>query len=359
MRILHITDFGPAGKINGVSEAVLNLAKAQMNAGAIVLVGHTRPNNYVKETFCYNVEDVAAFDALVSEFAPDIVVFNSFYDIKHPLFARKLKKRGIPYVITFHGGASKNNYKKHHLKKLIANALVFGWYVKSAAAVCYLNKGEMESSIFHRYNHNAIIIPNGIIFQKRNDFVKQTDGITITFMSRLDYYGKGLDILLSVIANIREWAIENKVSFLFYGYHYNDGTIEKIEELKDICSYRGFVMGNDKANAWGNTDIFILPSRSEGMPVSILEALSYGIPCIITPQTNMGDVIENNDCGWLTELDIDSLSNTIRDAVSDFSQRRTELQAMSINTSKQFSWNSIAQQSIDKYLRIIDQGNEE
>jgi len=354
MKILSITDFGLAGKINGVSEAVLSLAKAQIEVGVEVVVGHTRPNNLVKENFCYLVDNLKKFITLTTKFSPDIVVFNSFYDIKHPLFAFKLKQLNIPYVITFHGGASSNNYKKHHLQKFVANTLIFKSYIRRAKAVCYLNENERQNSIFQTCNARSIIIPNGITipnFMPMNH--DNTKTVEILFFSRLDYIGKGLDILIQSIENCKDWLREHRVHFSFYGYHYNDGTVEKIQSIGDLCEYKGYVIGDEKETIMRHSDIIILPSRSEGMPMSILEALSYGIPCILTPETNMGDVIENNKCGWVSQLSIDSLSFTIKKSIIDFELNSVELQINARKAAKQFDWHNIALDSIELYNSLL------
>ena len=45
------------------------------------------------------------------------------------------------------------------------------------------------------------------------------------------------------------------------------------------------------------------------MPNAVLEAISMGIPCLVTPQTNMGKIIEDADCGWVIDSCIDEIEN--------------------------------------------------
>ena len=47
--------------------------------------------------------------------------------------------------------------------------------------------------------------------------------------------------------------------------------------------------------------MLILPSRSEGMPNVVLEAMSIGIPCMVSPHTNMKEVILASNSGWVVE----------------------------------------------------------
>ena len=54
-------------------------------------------------------------------------------------------------------------------------------------------------------------------------------------------------------------------------------------------------------------DLLIQPSRTEGMPNSVLEAMSIAIPSYVTEFTNMGEIIRNANNGWVVELSSDSI----------------------------------------------------
>ncbi len=355
MKILHIADFGRSGNINGVGEAVLNLAENQKRLGMDVMVVYTRPNQYLKNNICILVESINKFGKLINQFLPDIVILHSFYDFKHPKFAKIVSTFGIPYLITYHGGALKTNYKKKTLLKFIANALIFKRYIKGASATVYLNVGEKENSIFTSIDYNkSLILPNGIIIPNIQHKYETGKDITITFLSRLDYRGKGLDILLPAIKVIESEIKKHNVCFKFYGFDYKDGTVERITANGTLCKYCGYVLKEKKNQALLKSDIMILPSRSEGMPVSILEALSYGIPCIVTPQTNVADIIENHQCGWVTNLTITEVSTTILRAVNDLIVNHKTLSDNALRAAKEYSWEEVSKKSITIYKGILE-----
>lgn len=355
MKILHIADFGKSGNLNGVGESVLHIAESQLSFGAEVIIAYTCTNPYIiNNSICFLVDSRRRFKLLLNKIKPDIAVFHSFYDFKHPKFALTLKKMHIPYLITFHGGASKANYQRKHLIKVIVNKLIFRPYIKSAAATIYLNKGERSNSIFTKLDSNkSQILPNGILSPNRTNGFKPSDQIVISFISRLDYYGKGIDILLEAINLIEDELLRRNIEFRFYGYDYNDGTVERIVSASSLCKYYGYVLSAEKEKAFLETNIFILTSRSEGMPVSILEALSYGIPCILTPQTNMAEIIEKYKCGWVTELTPHDISIMILKAVDEFKNNYKVLKDNAIKASLDYSWDVIAKKSIAMYEFLI------
>ncbi|MBD5220300.1 MAG: glycosyltransferase [Bacteroidales bacterium] len=353
MKILHIVDFGKSKGISGMTEAVINLSNAQKRAGAEVLIGSTRDHPAVDDKFIINIHKLNNFRNLFSTFNPDVVVFNSFYDFHHPLYAYFLRKKRIPYLIAFHGGASPTNFKKHKLKKTIANYFIFNSYISKANGVIYLNENESNKSIFKRLAPHQLIIPNGINLHnnKHRDYDIETR-IEILFLSRLDRFGKGLDVLLQTLSVLKVSEINKKIHFSFYGPT-TDNIQDDISKLNDIASYQGIATDKIKHQVFSQSDILILPSRSEGMPMSILEALSFGLPCIVTPETNMAEIVTKNNCGWSTSLTVESLQQTILKAVNQYSSDWENLTKNAIMTSRKFNWDEIAEKSLISYESVI------
>jgi glycosyltransferase involved in cell wall biosynthesis len=66
-------------------------------------------------------------------------------------------------------------------------------------------------------------------------------------------------------------------------------------ELEDFVFFEGFVTGNRKIELLNWADIYILPSFNEGLPISILEAMSYSMPIISTPVGGIPEVVNDNN----------------------------------------------------------------
>ena len=356
MKILHILDSGKSG-INGITNVVIQLSYAQRILGNDVFVGLTRNSTLINDEFFFIVDTVVKFKYVLKLCVPDIVVFHSLYNMDYIYFANILLKKCIPYLIVFHGGASSDNYKKHYFKKVLANIIFFNRFVKKAAKVIYLNKAELSKSIFQRINNKYSIIPNGIVLNNI-DLEKKvlTLPLTITFISRMDIYGKGLDVLMKVIAILYKSEYNCLLRFLFYGYSY-EGSHHIIDGYGDFAQYGGVVYGKDKDAVFRNTDMVILPSRSEGMPLTILEAFSYGVPCIVTPQTNMSDLIELNQAGWVTNLDVQEMVDCIKKAYGEYIVNYETYRKSCLMLAQRFDWSNIAQQSIKIYSDVLCFGN--
>lgn len=356
MKILHILHPGKSG-INGVTNVVANLTLNQLKCGADVKITCIGNNNKFLEQYAHLspiiIGDKKSFTQFIESFLPDLVVFHSLYYIDYIRFSKVLRTKGIPYSITFHGGASKDNFKKHKLKKTLANFLLFNKFIKHAVGVIYLNEGEKSKSIFTKINTNDYIIPNGISIQSiRTRLFTSNKIINIIFLSRIDIYGKGLDILYQVLQQLKTEGYEKLVRFKFYGFEYNkSGSIFK--EFSDFAKYYGPIFGKDKIRTLEECDIMILPSRSEGMPLTILEGFACGLPAIVTPETNMGKIIEENNIGWVTQLTVENLKDTIKMAISQYAQNPLKYQEKCLQVASKFTWDRIAIQSLNIYKKMI------
>ena len=112
---------------------------------------------------------------------------------------------------------------------------------------------------------------------------------------------------------------------------------------KSMLSYQGPVFGQDKWRELSKFDILIQPSRSEGMPLTVIEAMSIGIPCIVSKETNMGEIINEAKCGWVINATVDDLFKTFN-KIESF--HKITLAKMGLNgmrySKKKLNWNEVS-----------------
>ena len=97
-----------------------------------------------------------------------------------------------------------------------------------------------------------------------------------------------------------------------------DGDIEEYKALAeklgvaDQCDFLGWVKGDEKERLVHESGIFCLPSRHEGMPMSMLEMMSYGLPCVMTPVGGIPQVIRDGKNGCMIPVgDSDALAGCL------------------------------------------------
>lgn len=97
--------------------------------------------------------------------------------------------------------------------------------------------------------------------------------------------------------------------------------IEKAGLLNNY-KFLGWVSGNEKDSLMQQADLFVLPSYNEGLPMGILEALSFGIPVVSTRVGGIPDAIEDGKEGFLVDPgDIDALADRIMRVADDHNLR--------------------------------------
>ena len=77
-------------------------------------------------------------------------------------------------------------------------------------------------------------------------------------------------------------------------------------------NFTGELFGSEKWNVLASFDVFALTSRTEGMPVVVLEAMAFGKPCLVTKGTNMVDFVEQAKGGWGVEPTPEEISAKLK-----------------------------------------------
>lgn len=288
---------------------------------------------------------------------PELVVFEGVYEYPFNNLIFEIWKKKIPYIIVPRSALSIDGQKKKRVKKIIGNFIFFKKFVKRASAIHYLTDAEAKTSVSFG-NRNALILPNGIEgSEKRKHMFLNKKAIILSYIGRLEIYQKGFDILLEACGAIKDVMQKNDVEIHLYGPD-REGTVDKLnrlitdKELEKIVFIHDGVFGTEKEQVLLESDAFIMTSRFEGLPMGLIEALSYGVPCLVTKGTNLSEQIMKEDAGWTAQNTAEDIANMI----STFLKELNEIQGKSNNArllSNKFCWESIAFDSHNKYLERV------
>ena len=357
--ILHI-GYCPDNKASGVAVAIPNhlvhQAKlSQLKIGFLNLCDNRNLN--LKNVSIFSFEKYKNLKSLPEPFSsPNLIVFHEIYRTPFLNLSKEAKSKKIPYVIIPHGGLTNGAQKQSFLKKKLGNILLFNNYIYSAAAIQFLSLSEKERSKRFIKNQYIIVSGSGVVIPDVK--YKVHNHLKFVFIGRYDIYYKGLDVLLPSVYKIAKDLEKESVTIELYGVgnkkdeNYIKTYLEK-HNMSKICKVNGPIFGKDKDLVLSNTDIFIQPSRSEGQPLGIIEALSYGIPVIVTPGTGMADDAKKYNFGYAVDFDVDELSKTILFAVS----KRDKLYILSKNARKfaktNFDWIEIEKNLLKEYYNVL------
>jgi glycosyltransferase involved in cell wall biosynthesis len=146
--------------------------------------------------------------------------------------------------------------------------------------------------------------------------------VRITFLGKLGP-NKGTPLLLEALASLRD---RSDWTATIAG----NGAIEESRALAarlgiaDRVAFPGLLDAPSVATHLGQTDIFVLPSTSEGLPMAMLEAFAWGVAVITTPVGCVPEVVEHGRNGLLVPVgDVRELAETLRQLIQDPALRQT------------------------------------
>ena len=357
MIILHITDILKA-EGNGVAVAVGNYIKyeTQNNEVGLYNLGNNFKSDYCKS---YSGNDYNKISELPKPFCkPDLVVFNEVYKPKYIKLYKECIRQKIKYIIIPHGCLVKESQKRHHLKKIIGNVLLFNRFIRKANAIQFLNENEKNDTHFSYRKY--IIAGNGVekpSYKNTNDNTNKD----LIFIGRYEIMHKGLDLLVKICDENCEWFRKNKIKIQLYGRDSRNELAElnkMIEDskIKDVLVVNGPIYDKEKEKVLKKAYAFIQCSRFEGQPMGIIEALSVGVPCIVTYGTYFGEYISKNKCGFACNFDSNEIFNAIKEMINDNNLRNRFAENSYIKSNKDFNWDSVIENTIDNYKNIIKEG---
>ncbi|MGF1542373.1 MAG: hormogonium polysaccharide biosynthesis glycosyltransferase HpsP [Pleurocapsa sp.] len=253
--------------------------------------------------------------------------------------------------------------KKRQLKQ------IYGWLwekpnLAGAAAIHFTSQQEAEIS--HRFGAktNDLIIPLGVDIPQLPDkgMARQQLGIDrdipiILFMSRIDRK-KGLNLLLPALEKLQATGWD--FHFILAGGNPQDPDYETqiqsaiaLSSLQQRTTITGFVKGEIKLALLQDADLFVLPSYYENFGIAVAEAMATGTPVVISNGIHIWREIEQGQAGWITDCDIDKLTDALTLALRSPQLRQQRGVNARQLVQQQYNWQAIAKQTVKAYSKII------
>lgn len=272
----------------------------------------------------------------------------------------KLTKR--PYLISTHGMLDPWAIAHSYWKKQIAGLMYEHHHLQRAACLHALCSAEADAIRRYGLANPVCVIPCGVDLPHLDLKFRIHQEKILLFLGRL-HPKKGLTNLLAAWELLRRDGASAMAEWRLWIAGWDQGNHEG--ELRRWCDEHGlescvrFVgpkFGAEKEAVLRSADAFVLPSFSEGLPVSVLEAWSYGLPVAMTSHCNLPQGFE---VGAAVRIDT-TVAGIARGLLDLMVMSNAERIAMGLHgrqlVERQFSWTSYAEQMSAVYLWLSGEG---
>jgi glycosyltransferase involved in cell wall biosynthesis len=227
---------------------------------------------------------------------------------------------GRPYIVHLHGAEFADFYGKE--AGPVARRLIRSTFAHAAVVIALSE--EWRGRVLRicpttkvAVLHNAVPIPDASLLRDDSSSTQ-----TLLFLGHLMPH-KGIYDLVRAFANLAPSFPAARLVL---------GGVGQAEELRRLAtelnvservSCPGWLKGHDKSSALADSTIFILPSYAEGMPMALLEAMSWRLPVIATPVGGVPQVVESEVNGLLVEPgDVEGLTRALARLLEDTGLRQ-------------------------------------
>ena len=275
-----------------------------------------------------------------------------------------------PYIVSPHGMLDAWALKNSAWKKYIAGMLFEKAHLRRAACLHALCESEYLSIRNYGLKNPVAIIPNGIDLPDQKNLDLQPDwslelpqgSRVLLFLGRI-HLKKGISNLLHSWARVRQNVPEKTAAWrLVIAGWSQGGHQEELEHLvkelniDESVHFVGPQFDNQKVASLHHADAFVLPSFSEGLPMSVLEAWSHGLPVLMTQQCNIPEGFESQSALEMVP-ETDSIAVALERL---FNMSETERQSMGERGRKlvesRFAWKKVAADMCSMYEWVLGQG---
>ena len=398
MKITHLTQsVSTAG--GGISEAVRSLSMAQVQGGDTARVLSVQDGGeaigpwpegspeFLAATHLPGMIALPDLTQRLDTIVPDVLHTQGLWTYLSIGVPRWAKRNNRPYIVSPHGMLDKWALNHSRWKKRVAAALYEKRHLYGASCLHALCASEADSIRAFGINNPIAVIPNGIEIPDRKtaEHRQQASDVhkkIMLFLGRI-HPKKGLENALRAWAEIRHSpsSIHHQNNWQFVIAGWDQGGHESM--LKQLCGelglkyadvaaaefvgkedssvkasaaqvvFTGPLFGELKDKLLRQSHAFILPSFSEGLPMSILEAWAYELPVVMTEHCNLPEGFDAQAAARIG-TDVESISRGMQHVLDASQDELFEMAARGLAlVQEKFTWPKIAKQMSQLYDWVI------
>lgn len=227
--------------------------------------------------------------------------------------------------------------------------------VKNADEIIVLSKG-IQEYFQEKYGRKTVFIPNGVTrpILRSADEIKKLWGLEnnsfVLFLGRI-VPEKGLRYLVEAWNSIKT----DKRLVIAGGSSDTEAFMNELQEMArgdERVIFTGFQQGRILEELYSNAYIYCLPSDLEGMPLSLLEAMSYGACCVVSDIPECAEVVEDKGV-MFHKSDVEDLRKTLQNLLDEPDRVEQYKKNASNFICNKYNWDDVVDKTIELYRDMI------
>jgi len=230
---------------------------------------------------------------------PDLVVISQGFNYEDKGWMEACLKRNIRYAVIIHA-AGEHFWPSDELVAKVAKGY------QSAERCFFVSHKNLELTIKQLATalNNAKVVrnPYKVSYDVAPSWPTDEGVLKLACVARLDPESKGQDILFEVLRS-EKWK-SRPIEVTLFGNGYQRNTLQRLKDLwsLDNVKFGGYV--DNVETIWADHHALVLPSRIEGLPLAIVEAMLCGRFCIVTDIAGNTELVEDNINGFVARAPI-------------------------------------------------------
>lgn len=222
--------------------------------------------------------------------------------------------------------------------------------VRLADEIIVLSQG-VQQYFRDVYGRETVFVPNGV----NNPQCRQADLISrfglekdsyILFLGRL-VPEKGVHYLIEAFRQLHT----DKKLVIAGGTSDTDTYVQQLKEMADpSVIFTGFVQGQLLEELYSNAYIYVLPSDLEGMPLSLLEAMSYGNCCVVSDIPECAEVVEDK-AAVFAKGNVDALRACLQRLCDDAASVAEYKSGAAAYICEKYNWDDVTEKTLALYRK--------
>lgn len=302
--VKHLAEYGIRGQIISTGNTKSQLERSSGNITDLQVIGVEFVYSLSKFQNNYGIGSLRGLKKQLKGMSkPDLIVLHQVYTFSTILGYWYSTKFGIPFAVMPHGSLTKYNESHNRVIKLLAKKFIISKILRDSKAVIVTSVSE-KTDLANLLQSKAYNLPYGaVIPEKRieNSRVEQqsSGNLRIIFSGRFDKV-KNLPLLIKSLPQVLE-----KYPKLILDIA-GSGTAKEIKEMNRLISslklesnveIHGWIESKKLQQLLTSSKLLVLPSENENFAIVVSEALSLGIPCVVSKFVGTADFVAKHQAG--------------------------------------------------------------